>query len=786
MAAMNPAISAVKCAIDTDTREIGVETVLAAIRTGGKKLRGQVTQIRNRFDAELAITGGDLQKAKLAVEKLKKSLPGAMWCGQYSNREHPAADKLQKHSGLLCADLDSLGQELETIREKLKTSPYLFALFLSPTGNGLKAVFRVPADASQHAGSFRAVAQHVFSLTGAEVDPSRKDIGGLCFMSYDPHLYHNPDAIELEPLPEAEKPKAAFNSNGEINLSERQRIAGEMLGNIDWTSEASGYPVCPGKHLHTAGDGERDCEIHLDGAPTIHCFHDHCRGILEGVSRELRSRIGKAEFVPAPQDETIERLAALSLIEYDRRRKEEARKLECRESTLDSLVHAKRLLMRPGASDNSQGSAVDFPDVEPWESPVNGAEVLSEVADRFSHYLALPPCAADALSLWTTHTHAYEASVHTPRLNLYSPEKQCGKSTGLDVLATMVARPLRTESITSAVLFRLVEQHKPTLLLDEVDAYLNDSEELRGLLNAGHRRGAKAYRCQGENNTVHGFSAFAPAALAGIGALPGTLHDRSIVIKLVRAKAGEIAARFDSRRVQIESELCRKLARWTADKFDQLNNCDPQLPANAFNRLADNWRPLFAIAEAAGADWPQRVCAAFMALTATADLDAQGVGTMLLADILALFAAEKADRLPSSRLAEFLVAIEGRPWAEWGKHRKPISTNQLANQLRRFGISPRGIRVGDETPRGYLLDDFKEAFSRYLPDTPFPDCNNATTLGKTAISEVQQPEFVLHPEKAPFTRECCTIAPGKEGEPEKGDISGQKAEQSTGKEKLRL
>ena len=102
----------------------------------------------------------------------------------------------------------------------------------------------------------------------------------------------------------------------------------------------------------------------------------------------------------------------------------------------------------------------------------------------------------------------------------------------------------------------------------------------------------------------------------------------------------------------------------------------------------------------------------------SADLDAQGIGTTLLADIRDIFAASATDRLPSAKLTESLATIEGRPWTEWGKHRRPMSVNQLANQLRRFGITPRGIRVGDETPRGYLLDDFKEAFSRYLPKTP--------------------------------------------------------------------
>jgi putative DNA primase/helicase len=190
------------------------------------------------------------------------------------------------------------------------------------------------------------------------------------------------------------------------------------------------------------------------------------------------------------------------------------------------------------------------------------------------------------------------------------------------------------------------------------------------------------------------------------------------------------------------------------------------LPETAFNRLADNWRPLFAIAELAGGDWSQRAAAAFVGLTATADLDAQGVGTLLLADIADLFAG--TDKLPSSNLAESLAAIEGRPWAEWGKHRKPISPNQLANQLRRFGVSPRTIRIGDETLRGYVFEDFREAFERYLPKPPLPECNTATMLGKTPISEVQQAESVLHPENGPLQRECCSVAP------QKGVVRGNK------------
>jgi len=134
----------------------------------------------------------------------------------------------------------------------------------------------------------------------------------LCFMSYDPELYVNEDAIEIQPLPASEKSKAAFNANGEVNLSERQRIAVEILGAIDWQSETSGLCVCPGKHLHTTGDNERDCKFDCDGVPTLHCFHNHCRGILDGINKELRSRIGKAEFHATPAVEAITGLRVIN------------------------------------------------------------------------------------------------------------------------------------------------------------------------------------------------------------------------------------------------------------------------------------------------------------------------------------------------------------------------------------------------------------------------------------------------------------------------------------------
>ena len=125
-------VSVVKFAAGTSTRHYDAERVIEAIHTGGKNLRFSVPLIRIRFRKTLE-RHADHTSAKKAIEPLKKKLPGVMWSGTFSSREKPVAEKLIAPSGLLCADLDSFGHDLQIVREKLKPSPHLLALFLSPT-----------------------------------------------------------------------------------------------------------------------------------------------------------------------------------------------------------------------------------------------------------------------------------------------------------------------------------------------------------------------------------------------------------------------------------------------------------------------------------------------------------------------------------------------------------------------------------------------------------------------------------------------------------------------------
>jgi len=232
----------------------------------------------------------------------------------------------------------------------------------------------------------------------------------------------------------------------------------------------------------------------------------------EGLG-EVKRQIEAAAPPKESDDDIIARLAKLPFpsLEYEREREKAAKALGCRAGMLDRIVDKERPKSEATEGDELQGHTMSQPDTEPWPDPVDGAAVLAEVAETFRRYAVLPEGVPEALALWAAQTHCFDAFTCSPRLHITSPEKGCGKSTARDVLAVLVPRPLPAENLSVAVLFRVIEAHRPTILADETDTWLADSEALRGLLNAGHRRGGQALRCEGEGNEVRAFAVFAPA-----------------------------------------------------------------------------------------------------------------------------------------------------------------------------------------------------------------------------------------------------------------------------------
>src|SRR5262249_3467359 len=169
----------------------------------------------------------------------------------------------------------------------------------------------------------------------------------------------------------------------------------------------------------------------------------------------------------------------------------------------------------------------------------------------------------------------------------------------------LVFRAWSTGSITKAALFRVIEMYHPTLLIDETDTFVGEDEELRGMLNHGHKYDGTVTRTVGEDHQPRKFDVYAAVALAGIGGLADTLADRSVVAELKRRRPSDIIARLRIGRMQHLHELRRRIVRWVADHEERIAERDPEIPS-IIDREADNWQVLLAIADEAGEEWPGR------------------------------------------------------------------------------------------------------------------------------------------------------------------------------------
>jgi hypothetical protein len=358
-----------------------------------------------------------------------------------------------------------------------------------------------------------------------------------------------------------------------------------------------------------------------------------------------------------------------------------------------------------------------------------------------------------AVTLSVAHFHAIEAADTTGYLHTHSAEKRSGKTRLLEVLELLVPSPIRASTISPAALFRLLDTERRTLLLDEVDAIFSpksDREELRGLLNAGYRRGSFAWRVevQGKSFTPTPYDAFGAKVLAGIGGLPDTIADRCIPIELRRRRRDDEVERFRYREArETGNELRAALEAWTnEDTIRTLAAARPRLPSLDDDRALEAWEPLCAIAELAGGTWPERARSAAEALhNQRPDTDvATGVAT--LRAIADLFGAER-DRLTTVEILRGLAERDDGPWPYWfsddldraeREQKAPLkAARRLSRLLEPYGIKPRDIRLPDESvSRGYLRESFADAWSRYLSAPTTTTATTATALASTVADVV--------------------------------------------------
>jgi len=365
------------------------------------------------------------------------------------------------------------------------------------------------------------------------------------------------------------------------------------------------------------------------------------------------------------------------------------------------------------------------PDVEPstlaverYMVPHRGGEdwLVNEIAQFVRRFLLLPESAGFVLAVWILHTYVFDEFEFTPYLNINSPEPGCGKSTTANVIKSLSYQGLSLQGTTAAALRRIIDTHKPTLIIDEWDSL--DSEvrtDCRNFLNTGFAKDGTSTIVEGRK-LVTIMSTFCPKAIIGRStvALAEDTLSRCIPFTIQRAAATDNLEKFREKGREEAAQLRRQCEDW-AQHFRSRNiTVAPVFPPSFDGRQQDITEPLLVIADTVGGSWPHQVREALATLLDDRHRDELTPENHLLRAVRRFIEEKKLTRFFWSHM--FVVWAnqqEERPWSE-----KPLTAAKLASMLRTYGVSPHQIShtvvAGiEKNYRGYFLTQFEDAFRRY-------------------------------------------------------------------------
>ncbi|MCV7100735.1 DUF3631 domain-containing protein [Mycobacterium palustre] len=380
---------------------------------------------------------------------------------------------------------------------------------------------------------------------------------------------------------------------------------------------------------------------------------------------------------------------------------------------------------------------------------IDGAELLDEIDEFLSRYVIYPSeHMRHAHTLWIAHTHFMELWDSTPRIYFKSPEPNSGKTRALEVSEHLVLRGFIALNMSPAALIRKLgdkPENRPTLLMDEVDTIFGpkagEHEDIRGVLNAGHRRSGTSSRCvvQGNNVEVVDFPAYGAVGLAGLNDLPDTIMSRAVVVAMKRRAPGEKVKPWRIREDEPKAKvLGAQLAKWAIQVKQQLWDGNqyvvawPDMPDGIADRMADCWEALLACASFAGGHWPL-TChnAALAALAENREMgDAASTGVLLLADLHRIFLSKTGKELmeentkpalKTQQIIKILVGLDESPWKNYRRDGTALNSRDLSQLLRPYRIKSVNIWWSkDSNGKGYYLKAFEDSWSRYIKE-PEPE-----------------------------------------------------------------
>jgi hypothetical protein len=328
--------------------------------------------------------------------------------------------------------------------------------------------------------------------------------------------------------------------------------------------------------------------------------------------------------------------------------------------------------------------------------PEKHSDIFEKVHKIFTTHVDAKPHHLVGMSLWALHTHIYGQYNKTPRLSMLSPVHNCGKSTVLDILGSMVWNAKRIIDPSVASTFRLAPEH--TLLMDEVDN-MSIIRNMRAILNDGHSFGGSVVRV-GKDGTVISYPVFGPVAFAGIGRIPATLMSRSLVIRLHRSN--KVMERFKT----LEQYHANDLIEWSENV--KLNP-DPLMPNALVGRDADKWRPLIAVADS----FNQGVLARDTAVAFINEGDTLDIKESVLRDTQKVFLRIKLNVISVDTLfAKLQEDKEGEFEIDYINQK--VTKIAIGRMLVEFQIRSKVYRLNGGIPqRCWFKEDFEEMWQRY-------------------------------------------------------------------------
>ena len=431
------------------------------------------------------------------------------------------------------------------------------------------------------------------------------------------------------------------------------------------------------------------------------------------------------------KEQVVPLIGALSELEYEVRRKKIAKKLGIvRPKVLDD-ARAQFVPEKEEEDDSLQGQAVVIEDIAPWHEPVDIAAVLDEIENTFRRFIFFWR-EEDAISatLWCAMTWLTDYLSIAPYLGVRSPEKECGKSTLLKIISKLVYHPMPASNVTSASVFRLLDMYRLTLLIDELDTFLELDPQFVGIMNSGHSRElGRVVRTVGEDLEPRWFNTFGPKAYGMIGGATDTLESRSLSIILYPKVEEDGIEDLDFKKspelIEQMNVLARKLARWVQDHGKAVAAFSPQMKGIT-NRKKNNWEPLFQIAQFAGPVWAAKARKAAGIVDPT---EQENVNRVFIKDVRNIFHTRKTDFMPSDVLLSDLRAQEESGWDHYGKSRDGMTAKDLSDLMKVYGVESKRGRIDGVQYRGYHLSQFDAIFTRFLSKSAPEDVE----LGKMAV-----------------------------------------------------